>query len=73
MMPGAACERGKNSGSLRLCCYVLFSGTLEEVVIMSSQKNKFLFFLLIGLFLSVCLALLHIAQEMNIDLSTYNG
>ena len=42
---------------------VVVSGTFEEVVIMSSQKNtfqkrKFLFFLLIGLFLSVCLTLL---------------
>src|SRR5690348_1708269 len=62
-MPGATCERGKHYGSLWLCCFVVNSGTLEEVVIMSSQKNtfqksKFLFFLLIGLFLSVCLALL---------------
>src|SRR5215471_18062242 len=62
-MPGATCERGKNYGSLWHCCCVLVSGTLEEVVIMSSQRNtyqkrKFLFFLLIGLFLSVCLALL---------------
>jgi phosphonate transport system substrate-binding protein len=62
-MPGATFESGKNFSSLWLCCCVLVSGTLEEVVMMSSQKNtfqkrKFLFFLLIGLFLSVCLTLL---------------
>ena len=57
-MPGTTCKRGKYYGSLWLCCCVLVSVTLEGVVIMSSQKNTFLFFLLIGLFLSVCLALL---------------
>ncbi len=63
MMPRATCEGAKNYSSLRRCCCVLVSGTLEEVVSMSSQRNpfqkrNFLFFLLIGLFLSVCLALL---------------
>ena len=57
-MPRARTRKVKNYSSLWLCYCVFVSGTLEGVVIMSSQRIKFLIFLLIGLFLSMCLAIL---------------